>query len=102
MCWLVFVPKKMTPSDLYNYQPVALTSHAMKVLERMVLTHLRLRKVKSSLDPLQFSYQSHLVVGSAIIYLLQRANSHLDGTGCTISITFFDSPVHPIPSSHCY
>ena len=86
---LVPVPKKKSPSDLNDYRPIALTSHVMKVLERLVLTHLR-PQVKSSLDPLQFAYQPHVGVDDAIIYLLQRAHSHLDGNGGTVRITFFD------------
>ena len=49
---LVPVPKKSTPSDLNDYRPVALTSYMMKVLERLVLAHLRLQ-VGALLDPLQ-------------------------------------------------
>ena len=86
---LVPVPKETTPSGLSDYGPVALTSHVMKVLERLVLAHLR-PQVKSSLDPLQFAYQPHLGVDDAIIYLLQRAHSHLDQAGRTVRITFFD------------
>jgi len=86
---LVPVPKKSTPSGLNDYRPVALTSHVMKVLERLVLAHLR-PQVKSSLDPLQFAYQPHVGVDDAIIYLLQRAQSHLDGTGVSVRVTFFD------------
>uniref|UniRef100_A0A3Q3ECP6 Immunoglobulin V-set domain-containing protein n=1 Tax=Labrus bergylta TaxID=56723 RepID=A0A3Q3ECP6_9LABR len=38
---LVPAPKKSSPSALNDYRPVALTSHIMKVLERLVLAHLR-------------------------------------------------------------
>ncbi|KAI3368493.1 hypothetical protein L3Q82_025503, partial [Scortum barcoo] len=38
---LVPVPKKSRPSDPADYRPVALTSHVMKVLERLVLAQLR-------------------------------------------------------------
>ena len=86
---VVPVPKKTTPSGLNDYRPVALTSHVMKVLERLVLAHLR-PQVRSFLDPLQFAYQPHLGVDDAIIYLLQRAHSYLNGSGCTVRITFFD------------
>lgn len=48
---LVPVPKKSSPSGLSVYRPVALTSHVMKVLERLVPW------VKSSLHPLQFAPQ---------------------------------------------
>ncbi|KAF7654395.1 hypothetical protein LDENG_00070260, partial [Lucifuga dentata] len=37
----VLVPKKSHPSTLNGYRPVGLTSHIMKVLEKMMLAHLR-------------------------------------------------------------
>ena len=46
--------------------------------------------VKSSLDPLQFSYQPHLGKDDVIIYLLQLTHSHLDGTDFTVRIIFFE------------
>ena len=46
--------------------------------------------VKPTLDPLQFAYQPHVGVDDAVIYLLQRAHSHLDGGGDTVRIMFFD------------
>ena len=86
---VVPVPKRKSPSGPQDFRPIALTSHVMKVMERLVLAHLR-PQVKPSLDPLQFAYQPHLGVDDAIIYLLQRAHSHLEGAGCTVRITFFD------------
>ena len=83
--YVVPVPKKSRPSDPADYRPVALTSHMMKVLKRLVLA-----KVRTFLDPLQFAYQPHLGVDHAVIYLLQRAHMHLDGGGDTVRITFFD------------
>lgn len=70
---------------------VALTSHVMKILERLVLAHPKLQ-VKLSPDPLQFASQPHLGVDSAIICPLLQAHLclQLDGTGCTVRITFFD------------
>ncbi|KAI3352397.1 hypothetical protein L3Q82_005355 [Scortum barcoo] len=41
MSCLVPVLKKSRPSDPADYRPVALTSHVMKVLERLVLAQLR-------------------------------------------------------------
>ena len=38
---MVPVPKKSRPSDPADYRPVTLTSHVMKVLERLVLAQLR-------------------------------------------------------------
>lgn len=61
----------------------------MKVLVRLVLVQLG-TLVKPALDPLQFTYQPHVGVDDAAIYLLQHAHSHLDGSSSTVRITFFD------------
>ena len=87
--YLVPVPKKSILSGLNDYRPVALTFYMMKVLERLVFANLR-PKVRALLDLLQFAYQPHLGVHDTVIYLLQRAHSHLDGGGGTVRITFFD------------
>lgn len=50
---LVPMPNK-SPSALNDYRPVALTSHIMKVLERLVLAHLR-PQVTNFIDPMQFA-----------------------------------------------
>ena len=73
---LVPVPKKVRPSTPSNYRPVALTSHLMKSLERLILSLLR-PLVSSSLDPLQFAYQRKLGVEDTIIFLLHRASTHV-------------------------
>nr|XP_046269413.1 interferon-inducible GTPase 5-like [Scatophagus argus] len=49
---LVPVPKTSHPNSHSDYIPVALTSHAMKSLERLVLKHVR-SVVEPYLDPLQ-------------------------------------------------
>ena len=80
---LVPLPNKSSPSALNDYGPVALTSHIMKVLVELVsglrwppfLTHC------------SFPTAPRL---DAIIYLLQRAHSHLDKAGSTVRIVFFD------------
>ncbi|KAI4894837.1 hypothetical protein NFI96_004578 [Prochilodus magdalenae] len=77
------------PKDLNSYRPVALTSHLMKSLERLVLTHLH-PLVRPSMDPLQFAYQPGVGVDDAVIYLLHKALSHLEKPGSTVRITFFD------------
>ncbi|KAI4875880.1 hypothetical protein NFI96_009457 [Prochilodus magdalenae] len=86
---VVPVPKTQHPKDLNSYRPVALTSHLMKSLERLVLTHLR-PLVRPSMDPLQFAYQPGVGVDDAVIYHLHRALSHLEKPGSTVRITFFD------------
>ncbi|KAK0132216.1 hypothetical protein N1851_032980 [Merluccius polli] len=61
----------------------------MKVMERLVLAHLR-PLVCPSQDPLQFAYQPHVGVDDAIIYLLQKAYSSLDRPNTSVWIMFFD------------
>ncbi len=83
------MPKKVCPTKLNDYRPVALTSHILKTMERIVLSHLR-PLVCSSLDPLQFTYCPQFGVEDAIIYILQRIYPHLDRAGSTVRIMFFD------------
>ncbi|TWW73111.1 hypothetical protein D4764_15G0005050 [Takifugu flavidus] len=47
---LVPVPKKTHPVAPTDYRPIVLTSHIMKVMERLVLSHLRPLRAYSSLD----------------------------------------------------
>uniref|UniRef100_A0A3P9LKD5 Reverse transcriptase domain-containing protein n=1 Tax=Oryzias latipes TaxID=8090 RepID=A0A3P9LKD5_ORYLA len=86
---VVPVPKTSRPTDFKDYRPVALISHLMKTMERLVLTHLR-PMVSQSMDPLQFAYQPGIGVEDAVIFLLDRALSHLDQTGSSVRVTFFD------------
>lgn len=53
---LVPVPKKQHPSQPEDFRPVALTSYVMKILEWLLLHHLR-PQVQHAQDPLQFAYQ---------------------------------------------
>ncbi|XP_061107793.1 receptor-interacting serine/threonine-protein kinase 4-like [Conger conger] len=86
---LIPVPKKPHPSQLNNYRPVALTSHMMKTMERLLLNILR-PQVRHALDPLQIAYQVKVGVEHAIIYLLHRTHSHLDKGKDAVRIMFFD------------
>ncbi|KAI3358764.1 hypothetical protein L3Q82_014727, partial [Scortum barcoo] len=91
--------KLRAPRSLNHFRPVALTSHLMKALERIVLRHLR-PLVSPNMDPLQFAYQPSIGVDDAVIYLLQRSLSHLEDAGNTVRITFFDfssafNTIHP-------
>ena len=45
--------------------------HITKVLERLLLAHLR-PQVSTSLDPLQFAYHPAVGVDNTTIYLLQQ------------------------------
>ncbi|XP_041658948.1 uncharacterized protein LOC121519909 [Cheilinus undulatus] len=60
------VPKTLHPKDPSCYRPVALTSHLMRALKRLVIDHL-CHLVSSSMDPLQFAYQPDIQVDDAII-----------------------------------
>ncbi|KAL0192386.1 hypothetical protein M9458_010682, partial [Cirrhinus mrigala] len=86
---MVPVPKTSYPKDFGDYRPVALTSHLMKTLERLVLSHLR-PVVSPLIDPLQFAYQPGIGVDDAVIFLLYRALSHLEKSGSTVRVMFFD------------
>ena len=86
---LIPVPKKPHPRELNDFRPVALTSHLMKTLERLVLGILR-PQVRHALDPLQFAYQEKVGVDDAISYLLHRTHSHLDKGKSAVRIMFFD------------
>ncbi|KAI4880116.1 hypothetical protein NFI96_005091 [Prochilodus magdalenae] len=86
---LIPVPKKAHPKELNDYRPVALTSHVMKTMERLLLNHLG-PQVHHAEDPLQFAYREKVGVEDAILYLLHRAHSHLDKGGCAVRVMFFD------------
>ncbi|TWW54745.1 hypothetical protein D4764_0240700 [Takifugu flavidus] len=86
---IVPVPKTPHPKELNSYRPVALTSHLMKTLERLILDHLR-PLVSSFMDPLQFAYQPSIGVDDAVIYLLHTSLTHLEKAGSTVRIMFFD------------
>ncbi|KAI3374456.1 hypothetical protein L3Q82_006277 [Scortum barcoo] len=70
-------------------RPVALTSHVMKTMERLLLQHLR-PQTHHALDPLQFAYREKTGVEDAIIFLLHRSLSHLDRGSGAVRITFLD------------
>ncbi|KAI4897720.1 hypothetical protein NFI96_007252 [Prochilodus magdalenae] len=87
---LISSPQEGTPErKLNDYRPVALTSHVMKTMERLLLNHLR-PQVHHAEDPLQFVYREKVGVEDAILYLLHRAHSHLDKGGGAVRVMFFD------------
>lgn len=86
---VVPVPKTSHPREPNHFRPVALTSHLMKTMERIILRSLR-PLVSSQMDPLQFAYQPGLGVDDAVIYLLHRSLAHLENTGSTVRVMYFD------------
>ena len=77
-----------TPGDNDDYRPVALTSHVIKIFERLVLQHLK-PLVSDSLDLLQFAHQANIGVDDAIIYMLHRAYTHMERPRSTVRVMFF-------------
>ena len=67
---------------------MALKSHIIKTLERLVLEQLR-PMVRPHLDPLQFAYQPWLGVEDTMIYLLNRVYAHLHKPSRLVRVTFF-------------
>ena len=57
---IVPVPKNIKVTCLNDYQPVALTSVAMKSFERLVMAHIN-TIIPETLDPLQFAYRPNMV-----------------------------------------
>ncbi|TKS65892.1 RNA-directed DNA polymerase from mobile element jockey [Collichthys lucidus] len=85
---VVPVPKTPRPKEPNHFRPVALTSHLMKTMERIILRHLRLL-VGTQLDPLQFAYQPGIGVEDAVIYLLHRSLLHLEDSRSAVRVMFF-------------
>ena len=86
---VVPVPKTAHAKEPSHFRPVALTSHLMKTMERLVLRHLR-AVVSSAMDPLQFAYRPNIGVDDAVIYLQHRALTHLEAAGSAVRVMFFD------------
>ena len=59
---------------------VALTSHIVKTLERLLVCRMRL----------QVAYQKHIGVEDAILYMLHWVYAYLDVPGSYVRIMFFD------------
>ncbi|KAK7919139.1 hypothetical protein WMY93_010423 [Mugilogobius chulae] len=60
-----------------------------KTFERLLLRRLK-PQVEGALDPLQFAYQDSMGVDDAILYMVHRALSFLDGAGGYVRLMFFD------------
>jgi hypothetical protein len=74
---IIPVPKSKSVSTLNDYRPVALTSHIMKCLERLVISYVK-PKLDKDLDRYQFAYKSNRSVEDAINYCLHFVLRHLE------------------------
>ena len=61
----------------------------MKVCERVVLCELE-KLVKDYIDPLQFAYRKNRSTDDAVLYSLESIYSHLEKTGSTVRLMFFN------------
>ncbi|XP_070180310.1 muscarinic acetylcholine receptor DM1-like [Littorina saxatilis] len=86
---IVPVPKKPKVTQLNDFRPVALTSVIMKVLERLILRHLRAFTGHLS-DPLQFAYQANRSVDDAVAMGLHFVSQHLENPRTYARMLFID------------
>ena len=74
---IVPVPKNTKVTCLNDYQPVALTSVAMKCFERLVMAHIK-TITPETLDPIQFAYRPNRSTDDSVSITLHTDLSHLD------------------------
>ena len=86
---IIPIPKRAKVTGLNDYRPVALTSVVMKVLERLVLAHLK-SITDPVLDPLQFAYRANRSTDDAVNMALHYVLEHLDSAGNYARILFVD------------
>lgn len=86
---IVPVAKVPSPKGLNDYCPVALTSLAMKGLEKIIKRSL-VAMSQSVIDPLQFAYHPGKGVEDAMATLLDQVVGHLEGTKTHALATFID------------
>ena len=82
------MPKNTKVTCLNDYQPLALTSVAMKCFERLVMAHITV--IPETLDPLQFAYRHNRSTDDAISVALHTALSHLDKRNTYVRMLFID------------
>jgi hypothetical protein len=83
---IVPVPKKVKVTCLNDYRPIALTSVAMKCIERLVMAYIN-TIMPETLDPLQFAYRS---TDYTISITLHTALSHQDKRNTYVRLLFID------------
>lgn len=83
------IPKKAKVTGLNDYRPVPLTSVVMKVLEPLVLAHLK-SITDPALDSLQFVYRANRSTDNMVNMALHYVLEHLDTAGNYARILFVD------------
>jgi hypothetical protein len=83
------VPKNTKITYQNDYQPIALTSVAMKCFERLVMAHIN-TIIPETIDPLQFAYCPNRSTDDAISIALHTALSHLDKRNTYVRMLFID------------
>ena len=86
---IIPVPKKPKISCLNDLRPVALTSIAMKCMEKIVLNHI-LSCLSPVQDPLQFAYRANRSVEDAILIFCDNIYRHLDFPKNYCRVLFID------------
>ncbi len=81
------MPKKSNISCLDDYRPVALTSVAMKIFERLVLRYLI---SKICLDSHQFAYKANGSVDDAVALCIHSILQHLEAPNTYVRVLFVD------------
>ena len=86
---IIPVPKKSPVTCMNDLRPVALTSIAMKVCERILLKEFS-TMAAPYLDQFQFAYQNNRSTEDAILVLLEKVYKHLERAkfGNSVRITF--------------
>ena len=83
------VPKNTKVTYLTDSRPMALTSVAMKCIERLVMDHMN-SIIPETLDPLQFAYCPNRFTDDAISISLHIALSHMDKRNTYVRMLFID------------
>ena len=86
---IVPLPKIANPQNPNDFRPVALTSLAMKTLEKIVKDLLS-SATETFLDPLQFAYRAGRGVDDAKLFILNTLYKHLEKPNAHARILFAD------------
>ncbi len=86
---IIPIPKQQKSHSLHDFRPIALTSLAMKALEREVKSQL-ITVTGHKLDSLQFAYRTKRGVDDAKLFLLNTIHQYLEKGGTFARMLFVD------------